>query len=473
MIYMKKIALIPIDNRPVCYTLPAQIASIDKELEILMPPRRLLGDLKTQADIDGIYKWLLNLEDVDSFVISLDTIAHGGLVNSRRSTESFEQIRDRLEKFKAFFVSKNAKTYAFSSIMRISNNNINEEEKEYWNLYGKKIFDYSYNFDKSRVLGSYDDECKCNCISKVIPESVLSDYLNTRNRNFLVNKEYLKWAKEGLFDTLVYSKDDCAQYGLNVEEARALQKNIDEAKINALVKTGADEIPVSLLSRAISDGQKIKILPKYLRKSSIDKISKYEDVSVKASVEGQIELCGGAVVDKENDADLVLIVNNFKDVQGEIVMDIEAEGFAGDFSPPQKPYAIADIVFANGSDNNFIKKFFENDLDFNNFYGYAGWNTTGNTLGSVISSAIVRFLTKDFNLENFKTLQLVRFLDDFAYQANVRQELKNTTKEPCILALYEAMQPYETILFAKLELTPKPIRYNFPWNRFFEVETQT
>ena len=31
---------------------------------------------------------------------------------------------------------KDAKIYAFSSIMRISNNNYNEEEKEYWKDYG-------------------------------------------------------------------------------------------------------------------------------------------------------------------------------------------------------------------------------------------------------------------------------------------------------------------------------------------------
>ena len=44
---------------------------------------------------------------------------------------------------------KHAQVYAFSSIMRISNNNVNEEEKEYWNLYGKKIFKYSYDYHKN------------------------------------------------------------------------------------------------------------------------------------------------------------------------------------------------------------------------------------------------------------------------------------------------------------------------------------
>ena len=108
---------------------------------------------------------------------------------------------------------KEAKIYAFSSIMRISNNNYNEEEKEYWKDYGKKIFDYSYSGGKNK---------------SDIPEEILEDYLNTRKRNFEINKLYLEWQKEGLFDTLIFSKDDCAQYGLNVKEANNLQDLIIE-----------------------------------------------------------------------------------------------------------------------------------------------------------------------------------------------------------------------------------------------------
>ncbi len=47
---------------------------------------------------------------------------------------------------------------------------------------------------------------------------------------------YLDWAKDGIFDTLVFSKDDCAQYGLNVAEAQALEQNIKENNINAFCK---------------------------------------------------------------------------------------------------------------------------------------------------------------------------------------------------------------------------------------------
>ena len=72
------IAFIPIDNRPVCYTLPEQICALNDDINLLMPDRELLGDLTKCADVEGIFNWLENLHDIDSVVMCLDTIAYGG-----------------------------------------------------------------------------------------------------------------------------------------------------------------------------------------------------------------------------------------------------------------------------------------------------------------------------------------------------------------------------------------------------------
>ena len=166
---MKKIALIPIDNRPICYTLVEDILAQDKNIKLFMPERNLLGSLTKQADIEGIYNFLENLEEVDILVISLDTIAYGGLVSSRRCPETYEQIKERVLKFKEIIKKKAKKVLAFSSIMRISNNNINEEEKEYWAQWGKRIFEFSYYQHKSRKQKSY------NCVYNQIPQDILND----------------------------------------------------------------------------------------------------------------------------------------------------------------------------------------------------------------------------------------------------------------------------------------------------------
>ena len=439
------IAFIPIDNRPVCYTLPLQIAKLNEDINFYIPPREYLGGLTKQSKPEVIFDWLENLDNIDSIVISLDTLAYGGLIPSRRCTDSLEKIKERIFKLKGILEKKEAKIYASSSIMRISNNNINEEEKEYWNIWGKKIFEYSYNYHKT---GEKDTD---------IPKEILDDYLAVRKRNFEINKIYLKWQKEKFFDTLVFSKDDCAEFGFNVIEAQELEKE------GGFVKTGADEIPLTLLGRAINNN--LKIHPIFLEYEHKNLISNYEDVSIEKSVIGQLELSGCKITELE-DADILLYINNFEGRQGEIVMKIPTKSYSDNWESPSKPYAIADVRFANGADNSFVEKLFEKRFN-SNFLGYAGWNTSANTLGSLISEIISIKSSKNFNKEEFLKLQMTRFLDDWAYQANVRQLLENPDAEKC----KQLMKPFEDRLFELFDI--KYItKYSFPWKRLFEVEIE-
>ena len=475
------IAFIPIDNRPVCYTLPEQICAIDSDINLFMPKREFLGSLTKYADVEAIFDWLKKLPQMDAIVMCLDTVAYGGLIPSRRCSDTFEKIKTRVENLKKILENKKAKIYAFSSIMRISNNNVNEEEKEYWSKWGKKIFEYSYQTHK---LGTE------SCITNVIPSEILDDYISTRKRNFEINKLYLEYQKQGLFNTLVFSKDDCAEYGFNVQEAKALEK------LGGFVKTGADEIPLTLLARAIMKKLKpvsekeasrvgktqcphrdkcqetgMKIAPIFLVPECKDLISNYEDVSIEKSVKGQIELAGCSVCEPD-DADILLYVNNFVDHQGEIVMKVPTQTFSGKWQKPSKPYMVADVRFANGADNAFVKQLFEVGFD-ENFLGYSAWNTSANSLGSLICGAIVfkgakmqNNVGKDFYFgRDFLKLQTVRLLDDWAYQANVRQQLTSPDEK----LVKELMKPYEEKVFEVLGVN-YDTSYKFPWNRLFEVE---
>lgn len=205
---------------------------------------------------------------------------------------------------------------------------------------------------------------------------------------------------------------------------------------------------------------------------------------MKKSIQEQIELAGGKI-SNEAEADLVLIVNNFELLQGEIVMGVKTKPFDGKLDLPKSdamfasykgsghipPFIVADVRFANGADNKFVSKLIKKNLDFEKFYGYSAWNTSANTLGSLICAAVVRFFAKSFNEEAFKKLQMIRFLDDWAYQANVRQILKKTTKRPDVRKLKKLMSPYEKKL-NKLLATKFKIKYSFPWRRFFEVKVK-
>ena len=439
-----KICFVPIDNRPVCYNLAKDICAMDEDIELFIPPKEFLGDLHSTADTGAIIEWMYNLPfDIDIAIISLDTIAYGGLIPSRRSEDSYETIKKRIEKIKPFL--KNKKVYAFSSIMRISNNNVNEEEKVYWSEWGKKIFEFSYN------------SCKYNEPQQTdIPLDVLKDYLETRKRNFGINALYLDWQNEGIFEKLIFSKDDCAEYGFNVSEAVMLEN------WGGTTKTGADEIPLTLLSGAIQ--KDISIYPKFIEPEYKDRVSNYEDVSIEKSVLGQLELGGFNVSLSEEDADIILVINNFKEKQGELVMGVETEPYKWGFSKPAKPYAAADVRYANGADNSFVEELFkQQELPQ---YGYSGWNTSANTLGSLLAGIKVKYKAKQYNDEAFKKLQVIRYLDDWAYQANIRCKITN----PC--PIEDLMKPFEERILKKVGVgTPTySIYYNYPWNRKFEIE---
>ena len=439
-----KICFIPIDNRPVCYNLAKDICEIDEAIDLLIPPRELLGSLVKTANINEILNWLKQIPKCDAIILSLDTIAYGGLIPSRRSSESFSEIQARIENLKEILKEKESKIYAFSSIMRISNNNYNEEEKEYWKDYGEKIFRYSYS-------GGKDNDN--------IPQEIIEDYLQTRKRNFEINKLYLEWQKDGFIDTLVFSKDDCAEFGFNVNEANQLEA------LGGKVKTGADEIPLTLLARAIK--KDIKIYVEYTEPDCNNLISNYEDVSIEKSVQGQLELARFEQVQDKNRADLILIVNNFREQQGELVMGWQTgpkSEYLPSFDITKIPYAIADVRYANGADNDFVEKFLP-QINLNNFYGYSGWNTSANSLGSLLAGIKVKFNAKIYRENAFKKLQTIRFLDDWAYQANVRAKIDKTCE------ISGLMKPFEDKISQIFPLTNSfNLNYTYPWNRKFEIE---
>ena len=328
--------------------------------------------------------------------------------------------------------------------MRISNNNVNQEEKEYWKLYGEKIFNYSYRFHKDGVFESDG-----------IPKVVLLDYLNTRTRNLEINKLYLEWQKEGFFETLIFSKDDCAEYGINVMEALELES------LGGITKTGADEIPLTLLARAIE--KEVKIYVEYTEPMQTHLVSNYEDISISQSVNNQLKLGGFTTVSSKENADVILYVNNFKEKQGEHVMGVDTEQYSGTFIPENMPYAVADVRFANGADNEFAKQVL-NTLKLENFYGYSAWNTSANTLGSLLALIKIKYEALNYNESAFKKSQTVRFLDDWAYQANVRKQIEKTCN------IDKLMNPYEEIIARGLNFNIEKCKYSYPWDRKFEIE---
>ena len=245
------IALLPLDNRPVSYLLPKQIADFSG-INLILPERKYLGDLNRASDLIYIDEWLQNLvkekgqtQGLPLLVISLDNLVYGGLVQSRRHSFKSEELKSRVD-----FLNNCRKSlwpqipaiYGFSSIMRISNYNSSEEEKDYWKDYGEKIFKWSeltYRVGRGILDGEKTNEElieKWYQCSKSIPSGILADYKSHRDKNFTMNMLWLDSLHAGSFEYLIFSCDDSGKYGMNVVEAEYLRKQIKSHNFSHLAK---------------------------------------------------------------------------------------------------------------------------------------------------------------------------------------------------------------------------------------------
>mgnify|MGYP000653488096 FL=1 len=145
---------------------------------------------------------------------------------------------------------------------------------------------------------------------------------------------------------------------------------------------------------------------------------------------------------------------------------------------------IADIAFGNGSSKGLIKGLFERRLPHSDepmaydLASYAGWNTASNSLGYTLGQGL---MARHMLSQERKDLLNVRYLDDWAYEAVVRQRLraeytypnkwqegKFTPKERGILhtALQKEMKEQA---FPYLGQCVDDYTFDLPWNRTFEV----
>ena len=56
-------------------------------------------------NIQEILNWLSSLDNIDTLIVSLDTIAYGGLVSSRRCNDSFNEIKKSVNIANKIFIN--------------------------------------------------------------------------------------------------------------------------------------------------------------------------------------------------------------------------------------------------------------------------------------------------------------------------------------------------------------------------------
>jgi hypothetical protein len=465
---MTTIACLPLDDRPVNFDYPCILAQM-AGMEIHLPPRQWLGNPWRSSQHANLIYWLeKTAPQADVLLLAVDTLAYGGLIPSRTSSEGTKEVLSRLSILKNLkAAAPNLQILASSVILRISRANSAEEEKPYWETYGSRMFRLSYLEHKSALDEANPAECsERDTLRALIPQAVYSDYLQGRARNHAINRAMLDWLAEEVFDYLLLPQDDTADYGWNIAEARTLQGLIRARGLSerAITYPGADEIGCLLLARAACQQANFspRVWPHYSSIQGPLAVTAYEDRPIHELLKAHLAPLNGVVADSPEVADLLLFINAPAEGQGaaELQWLIE-QALAGSSSPQvvadeifrqtrremtsprrsveeftrvlaaaldtHKPVALADVAFVNGADLALGHLLMKDGLA-PRLAGYGGWNTAGNTLGCVLAHSLIRILM----LRNSITPQqqsahvaflFLRYLDDYIFQAIVRTQM--------------------------------------------------
>lgn len=471
----KRLFLIPLDSRPVCYDMPRRLAAM-AGLELHLPAPNLLGRLKKPANFKTLARWVKNhLFENDPLIVALDTVAYGGLIPSRVNGDSLNALMERVDGF--FRRIRADACFGFSAILRIPNYDFADEEPDYWARHGRALYRYSAALHET---GAASDE--------TVPPDVLADFLARRAKNHALNEHYLGILEAGRLDYLTYCQDDTGPYGLNVREAEQLAENIRERRLDGLahVQTGADEVAACMLARWMALQQKSPpvIYPVYSAETGRHLVARFDGLPIEAVVEKAIAACGARVTRQPDEADLWLLVHAPAERQGDYCAGESARLASSQVEDALniverslvlgRPLALADVAYANGGDARLVEGLLTRFDDLTGLYGYAGWNTPGNAIGTAVAMSVIRLMAEaqgTFRMEEFCRLMLIRFADDWLYQADVRQIIRQTSPEtpPDETRLNVLMADGLFLLKNRLGLEKDTVHCHYPCDRTFEV----
>ena len=331
-----------------------------------------------------------------------------------------------------------------------------------------------------------------------IPADVLEDYLTRRELNLGLNLAVLDLVEDGTIDFLCIPQDDAAPLGFTAMDQEKVRRSVKDKRLQSkvLIYPGADELGMTLLARMrnVIEGRTPAVYVQYAAVEAPTIIPPFEDRPLGETVLYQLSAAGCRTATSPESADFIMAVTApgrgmvNASVQPRMNLDYDVHRSLPIFLLELrywielgKPVTICDNAYCNGGDLELL-----DILDANNLLmklaGYAGWNTSSNTMGTAIAQG-VRYLYEGADKRHDDFLAL-RYIEDCGYGSVVRMLVTDRDLPALGLDYFHAdgcdgvaakcvERELRTFIAEKMPSVAEEIRLDgvrLPWKRMFEVD---
>jgi hypothetical protein len=503
---MKKVLYIPLDERACNYANIIRMFRAIDDVCLIYPERCLLPNKKEPANINAMWEFVKhNIKDCEYAVLSIEMLFYGGLLPSRIHNKRDEQeITEFAEKLRTLKEENlECKIFVSSLIMRTPRYSSSEQEPEYYEIYGERIFKFGVLKDKSNrgIITEEEQQEYCKLKSE-IPLEIIHDFESRRAFNRNVISEVVQLLKEGVFEFLVIPQDDSYPYGYTSIDQQHIYSLVKKENLNnqILMYPGADEFGYTLTARVVNQvrGLTPNIFVFYSSVSGEFVVPKYEDRVIGESLKSHVLAVGGRLTNNPDSADIILAYNTpakeMIEASGQFEHNIHYDRernlayFVNEivyYLNKNRYMAVCDCAYANGGDFQLLNMLNAETKLVPNIKSYHAWNTNCNTLGSTLSESCIFLQASEHKV---KENLISSIFEDVFYEGKIRKEfideylpeheevsyfnIQKRITEITEITHRRVLALYDSVLSNNNGLKIERVSIGFPWNRLFNGDFQ-
>ncbi len=414
------IAYIPLDNRPV-NVYRARCLAEGAGFQLLMPQEQLYrtaldgqvlnNNGTAYGDGEALLDWLDSCE-ADYYVVSMDQIMSGGLVNSRVA-DGNAGVEERIARLLEILDGKEA--VIFDTVMRLTPtvgyNGCTLEQYSQLREYGKIERPEALSETIEEIVAGYPLMSDGNPIETHIAQDVLEQYLSARQRKMYITEQLLNQLEGNSNIYLYYGVDDSgARNTIQTNEIAYIKSHLYQGSLFA----GTDELGLMSITKTICRHYEktIESVPKVQVTYFGDKdlpADEYDIGTLADNVNAHITSLGVEVNHEQPDLEILVLCKD------ESTATQEQQERLIDTYLNNKEQNLPTIIIDVTKSEELGEEFHTNEaISMGYLLSYSSWNTAGNSVGIAISNGISRYMYLQYDTHPSKQADTA-FLQGLAY----------------------------------------------------------